>query len=115
MLVRARLFASMSETVSECPFATANCFSSGLNAIADGARPTSISRTEKSFALITLSVPDALDPVFGSLATCDPLDGASVSEDFGLRPARFETKIRLFFAENTTAWGAMPVSISRSS
>ena len=102
------------DTVSECPFATAKCFSSGLNAIAEGARPTSTSRTEKSFESITLSVPVELDPVFGSLATFDPLEGASVSDDFGLRPPRFDTKIRLFFPEYMTECGAMPVSISRS-
>ena len=87
-----RLPASTSEMESAWPFATASSFSSGLSARADGARPTGTSRVEKSCASIAVSVPETDEPVRGSVATIEPLDGATVSDFTGRHPPRLVTK-----------------------
>src|SRR5436190_449506 len=69
------VFVSTSEMESECPLATAASFPSGLSAIPEGASPTGRCRVEKSFASITLIVPEIDEPVTESVAINDPLLG----------------------------------------
>ena len=80
-----------SETESEWPLAIARVDSSGLSAMPDGARPTLISRGVSFSSSMTLTVPEMVVPVTGSVSACDPLVGPVVSEGCGRRPARFDT------------------------
>src|SRR5260370_29045494 len=106
---------SMNVIESPCAFATATVEPSGLTATLEGARPTGISRTEKSDVEITLTVPEAEDPLMGSVSIWEPLLGAGVSPLLGLRPPRLATKTSPAFWATATPNGAIPTGISRNS
>ena len=110
--VRASVPVSSMETESEWPLETTNSFLSGLSSRWDGDKPTATFFTFNVLASITLTVPDAEDPVTGSVRICDPLDGAVVSPDEVRRPPRLLTKTLASWL--TTANGAIPTSISRT-
>ena len=76
---RSSVAVSTMETESEWPLETASSFSSGLRIRCEGARPTGTSLTARVSASITLRVPETVDPVTGSVATSEPLEGATVS------------------------------------